>query len=93
LYIYDNISLNSSKNEKCFRPKLWRKSKHIFYVQYFFNRKWWRLGDNMERYGRAGQVTDDNIIRRMHVAFWISKATNTHSEFEILFAVPLQLVA
>ena len=33
MYIYDNISLNSSQNEKCFRKKLERKSKHTFYVQ------------------------------------------------------------
>ena len=30
---YDHISLNSSQNEKCFWQKLWRKSKHTFYVQ------------------------------------------------------------
>jgi hypothetical protein len=47
----------------------------------------------MEKYGRTGKVTDDNITRRMRIAFWISKATNTHSEFEILSTVPLQLVA
>jgi hypothetical protein len=47
----------------------------------------------MGKYSKAGKVTDDNIIRRMSVAFWISKTVNTHSEFEILLAVPLQLVA
>jgi len=31
-YIYDNISLNSSCNEKCFRQTLYRKSKHILYL-------------------------------------------------------------
>jgi hypothetical protein len=36
MYIYGNISLNSSQNEKCVTRKLERKSKHIFYVQYFF---------------------------------------------------------
>ena len=34
-YIYHNIPLNSSKNEKCFRQKLQRKSKHTFYVLIF----------------------------------------------------------
>jgi len=33
MYVYDDISLSSSWNEKCFRQKLWRKSKHTFYVQ------------------------------------------------------------
>ena len=36
-----------------------------------------RLRDNVEKYGRAGQATDDNIIRRMRFACWITKATNT----------------
>jgi len=27
MYIYDNISLSSSYNEKCFRQKLYRKFK------------------------------------------------------------------
>ena len=39
----------------------------------------------MEKYGTATQATDDNIIRRMRVACWITKATGTHSEYEILF--------
>jgi hypothetical protein len=30
------------------------------------------------------------IIRRMHVACWINKAANTHSEYVILIAFPLQ---
>ena len=40
----------------------------------------------MEKYGRAGQATDDNIIRRMRFACWITKATDTHSEYVILIA-------
>ena len=31
-YIYDNILLNSSQIEKCFRQTQSRKSKHTFYV-------------------------------------------------------------
>jgi len=27
----------------------------------------------------AGQTTDDNMRRRMLIACWITKATNTHS--------------
>jgi hypothetical protein len=36
----------------------------------------------VNKYGRVGQATDDHtrIIRRMHFACWITKATNTHSE-------------
>jgi hypothetical protein len=35
---------------------------------------------NMVERGRP----DDNIIRRMRIACWIPKATNTHSDHEIL---------
>jgi hypothetical protein len=44
----------------------------------------------VEKYGRARQDTDDNIIRRMRFACWISKATDTHSENVIRIAFPLQ---
>jgi hypothetical protein len=40
----------------------------------------------MGKYGTAGQATDDSIIRRMGIACWISKATNTPSEYVILIA-------
>ena len=39
----------------------------------------------MEKYGRAGQATHDDIIGRMHFACWITKATNTHSEYVTVF--------
>ena len=42
----------------------------------------------MEKYGRAGQATDDNIIRRMRFACWITKATDMHSEYVILIPLP-----
>ena len=38
---------------------------------------------------RAGQVTDDNITQRMHIACLIPKATHTHSEYVIIIALPL----
>ena len=44
-----------------------------------------------KKYGRAGQATDDNIIRRMRIACWIPKATDTHSEYVIIIALPLHL--
>jgi hypothetical protein len=36
----------------------------------------------------AGQATHDNITRRMRIACWIPKATDTHSECVILIAFP-----
>jgi hypothetical protein len=35
------------------------------------------LSDNVEKYGTARQATDDNIIRRMRFACWITEATGT----------------
>ena len=38
---------------------------------------------NKEKLKKKRQATDDNITRRMRIACWIPKATNTHSEFII----------
>jgi hypothetical protein len=44
------------------------------------------LWDNVKKYFRTGQDTDDNIIRRILIACWITNATDTHSEYVILIA-------
>jgi len=49
-------------------------------------RKSCRLWGNVEKYGRAGQATDDSIIRRMRIVCWIRKATNTPSEDVLCFS-------
>jgi len=41
----------------------------------------------VEKFGRVGQVTDDDIMR---IACWIPKPTNTQSEYIIRIAFPLQ---
>jgi hypothetical protein len=51
-----------------------------------FFRKSYRLSDNVEKYGTARQATDDNILRRIRIACWITKATDTHSEYVIHIA-------
>jgi len=43
-----------------------------------------------KKYGKARQATDDNIIRRMPVEGWITKATNTYAENVIVIAFPQQ---
>jgi hypothetical protein len=48
------------------------------------------MWDNVDKYCRAGQATDGNIIRRMCIACWVPKATKTHSEYVIFIAFPLQ---
>ena len=45
-----------------------------------FFRKWYRLGDNVEKYSTAGQATDGNLIQLMCIACCILKATNTHTQ-------------
>ena len=52
---------------------------HISFTITFFFLKFYCFWDNLEKFGRAGQVTDDSIIWRMCIAGWILKATNTHS--------------
>jgi hypothetical protein len=36
-----------------------------------------------KKHGKVGQATDDNVIRRMRIACWLPKTTNTHSEYVI----------
>ena len=38
----------------------------------------------MKSCGTAGRATDDDIIWRMRVASWITKATDTHKQYVIL---------
>jgi hypothetical protein len=44
----------------------------------------------VEKYGTARQATDHNILQRMRIARRITKATNTHSDYEVLTAFPRQ---
>jgi hypothetical protein len=48
------------------------KSKHPFYIQEFFSEN--RAGHEKmwKKYGRARQATDDDIIRRMPLACWLT---------------------
>ena len=56
----------------------------------FFFRKSCRLWDNVGKYCRAGEATDDNRTRRMRFACWIPKATGTHS---VSIRIAFRLVA
>jgi hypothetical protein len=40
--------------------------------------------------GRAGHATDDDILQHVYLACWITKATDTHSEYVIIIAFPRQ---
>jgi hypothetical protein len=43
-----------------------------------------------KKYGRTRQTTDDNIIRPTRFACWITKATDTHSQYVMLITFPRQ---
>jgi len=43
-----------------------------------------------KKYGTARQVTHEDIVRRVRIICWITKATDTHSEHVIFTAFPLQ---
>jgi hypothetical protein len=55
-------------------------------VTSFPKKKSCRLGNNVKKYGRAGQATDDIITRCMRFTYWVTKATVTHSEYVTLIA-------
>jgi hypothetical protein len=57
---------------------------HILCSIMFF-RKSCRLWDNVKKYGTAIEATDDNTRRRMRVACWTAKVTNTHPEYLLFF--------
>ena len=44
----------------------------------------------MEKYGSGRQATDKNKIRLMRFSCWITKTTNTQSEYVIFIAFPWQ---
>jgi hypothetical protein len=57
MYIYDNISLNSSQNEKCFRRKLYIKTKHN---SLFFSENRAVYGIMWKKRGTVIEATDEN---------------------------------
>jgi hypothetical protein len=44
----------------------------------------------VEKHGTDWQPTDNFIIRRMHLAYWLTKATDLHSEYVICIVFPPQ---
>jgi len=58
------------------------KPSNIYIYIYIYS----RLGENMGKYGKARHATDDNTVRRMCIVRWITKATDTHSEYVTFIA-------
>jgi hypothetical protein len=54
-----------------------QNKKTPFQFNGFLSRKAYCFWDNVEKYSRSRQAIDDNIIRRMRIACWIPKATDT----------------
>ena len=46
------------------------------------------LSDRVVKHVRARWATDDDITPSMHFACWITKATDTHSEYVTFIAFP-----
>jgi len=68
------------------------QNTHFKCNNFFLLRNSCRLWDNVEKYGTARQAIDGNIILLMLFACWITKATNTHSEYVILITLHLHIV-
>ena len=67
--------------------KVVEKMKTHFMFNIFFFRKSCCLWDNAFK----NTATDNNIIWRTRFACWITKATNTHSEYVTLITFPRQI--
>ena len=66
MYIYDNIPQTFFLECKMFQTKIVDKiESRVLCLINFSPRKSFRLGDNVEKYGRAGEAADYNITRRM----------------------------
>jgi hypothetical protein len=60
--------------------KTYRENQHThFMISNFFFRKPCRLWDNVEKYGKAREATDDDTIWCVRFACWISKTTRAHA--------------
>ena len=86
MYIYDNISPNSPYNDVS-HNLFTEKNTHILRAMTFSeNRAVYEI--MWKKFCTDGEATDNT--RRTRSASWITKDTNTHSEYVILIACPLQ---
>jgi hypothetical protein len=71
--------------------KSYRENQNTFCTPFIiFFRKSGLLCDNVEICDRCGRVTGDNITWLMRFACWIPRAKDTHPEYVIRIAFPLQ---
>jgi hypothetical protein len=67
-----------SLDRELFQAMYRENETHILCSTPFFPRNALRLWERVEKYGKATQVTDDNITRRMRIACLIPEAKNTY---------------
>ena len=84
--VCDNISLNSSESEKCFRHKLQINLNHKFHIQNRCSENHVVLSYSSKNMIQQRGATDDNIIQRIRFACQRTQATNSHSEYVTLTA-------
>jgi len=65
------------------------QNTHFLFNNFFSENDTIFLG-NVEKYGRAGQTTGGSVVGCMHIACWMTRATDTHSEYVILIAFQRQ---
>jgi hypothetical protein len=66
-YIYNNIPVSSSSNNKCSDKSVERIKTYTLYVQHLFPWKSSSLWDNVEKYGTAGRATDDHTAHALYM--------------------------
>jgi hypothetical protein len=77
LYLWQYIAELFSKWE-LFETHVVKKIKTQLTFNKFFPRKSCCLWDNVRKYDRTGQDTDDSVIWRVRFAHWMNKATDTN---------------
>jgi hypothetical protein len=87
IHIFYHFLFSSLQNEKCFRPKVQRKSKHILCLVTFFleNCAISAMWKNIVQ-SEMPQMT----IWRTRISWWVPQTTNAHLEYVILSAFLLQ---
>jgi hypothetical protein len=73
-----------------FQIRICRENKSIFLCSIHFLLKIMPFRENVGKYGAAREAIDDNVTRRMRLACWITKVTDTYSNYLIVTAFARQ---
>ena len=68
------------------------QNKYFILIISLFLKKIVPFRKDVEKYDRARQPTDDDIIRRMNLSCWIATPTNSHSEYVIVIGFSTAVV-